>query len=101
MNQIQVLLAVTMTEHSEENRHHFERHVALLPEVMECFSVSGDRDGRVAAHLVVDEEAELSGSEPEHGLVVDGNALVLARRLVDHLRNARPARGEIRDHLGA
>jgi Lrp/AsnC family transcriptional regulator len=32
---IQVLLLVAMTEHTEENR---------LPEVMECFSVSGDRD---------------------------------------------------------
>jgi Lrp/AsnC family transcriptional regulator len=42
--QIQVLLAVAMTEHSEENRQAFEGHVARLPEVMECFSVSGDRD---------------------------------------------------------
>lgn len=42
--QIQVLLAVGMTEHTDENRHDFERHVALLPEVTECFSVSGERD---------------------------------------------------------
>ena len=42
--QIQVLLAVAMTEHTDENRHDFERHVALLPEVTECFSVSGERD---------------------------------------------------------
>jgi Lrp/AsnC family transcriptional regulator len=41
---IQVLLLVAMTEHTEENRRNFERHVSLLPEVMECFSVSGDRD---------------------------------------------------------
>jgi len=41
---IEVLLLVAMTEHSDENRHNFERHVSLLPEVMECFSVSGDRD---------------------------------------------------------
>ncbi len=41
---IHVLLAVAMTEHSDENRRSFERHVALLPEVMECFSVSGERD---------------------------------------------------------
>ena len=41
---IQVLLLVAMTEHTDENRQGFERHVALLPEVTECFSVSGDRD---------------------------------------------------------
>jgi len=42
--QIQVLLAVAMTEHTDENRHDFEHHVAALPEVMECYSVSGERD---------------------------------------------------------
>lgn len=41
---IQVLLLVTMTEHTDENRHSFEQHVSMLPEVTECFSVSGDRD---------------------------------------------------------
>jgi len=41
---LQVLVLVAMTEHSDENRKNFERHVSLLPEVMECFSVSGDRD---------------------------------------------------------
>jgi Lrp/AsnC family transcriptional regulator len=41
---IEVLLLVAMTEHSDENRQSFERHVTLLPEVMECFSVSGERD---------------------------------------------------------
>lgn len=41
---IQVLLFVAMTEHTEENRQSFEQHVAVLPEVTECFSVSGDRD---------------------------------------------------------
>ena len=41
---IQVILLVTMTEHTDDNRHSFERHVSLLPEVLECFSVSGDRD---------------------------------------------------------
>jgi len=42
--QIQVLLAVAMTEHTDENRHDFEQHVGLLPEVTECYSVSGERD---------------------------------------------------------
>jgi Lrp/AsnC family transcriptional regulator len=40
-----------MTEHTDENRQSFERHVALLPEVTECFSVSGDRD--YVLHVVV------------------------------------------------
>ncbi len=41
---IQVLLLVAMTEHTDENRQGFEKHVMLLREVTECFSVSGDRD---------------------------------------------------------
>ncbi|MDX1500412.1 MAG: Lrp/AsnC family transcriptional regulator [Woeseiaceae bacterium] len=49
--QIQVLLAVAMTEHTDLNRHAFERHVSLLPEVTECFSVSGERD--YLLHVVV------------------------------------------------
>lgn len=48
---IQVLLLVTMTEHTDENRHSFEQHVSRLPEVTECFSVSGDRD--YVLHVVV------------------------------------------------
>jgi Lrp/AsnC family transcriptional regulator len=31
-------------EHSDKIRNDFESHVESLPEVMECFSVSGDRD---------------------------------------------------------
>ena len=42
--QIHVLLSVTMVEHSDKTRTGFETHVKNLPEVMECFSVSGDRD---------------------------------------------------------
>jgi Lrp/AsnC family transcriptional regulator len=48
---IQVLLLVAMTEHTDENRQSFERHVSSLPEVTECFSVSGDRD--YVLHVVV------------------------------------------------
>ncbi len=48
---IQVLLFVAMTEHTDENRESFERHVAMLPEVTECYSVSGDRD--YVLHVVV------------------------------------------------
>ena len=33
-----------MVQHTEETRRAFEAHVETLPEVMECYSVSGDRD---------------------------------------------------------
>ena len=42
--QIHVLLSVSMVEHSDCIRQSFETHVEQLPEVMECFSISGDRD---------------------------------------------------------
>ena len=42
--QIHVLLSVTMVQHSDKTRQSFEAHVEGLPEVMECFSVSGERD---------------------------------------------------------
>lgn len=42
--QIHVLLAVAMVEHTDANRDSFEAHVQTLPEVTECYSVSGDRD---------------------------------------------------------
>lgn len=48
---IQVLLLVTMIEHTDENRRSFEQHVSTLSEVTECFSVSGDRD--YVLHVVV------------------------------------------------
>ena len=42
--QIHVLLSVAMVEHTDVNRDSFEGHVQSLPEVTECYSVSGDRD---------------------------------------------------------
>jgi len=42
--QIHVLLSVSMVEHSDRVRQSFETHVETLPEVMNCFSVSGERD---------------------------------------------------------
>jgi Lrp/AsnC family transcriptional regulator len=33
-----------MVMHSDRTREDFESHVKSLPEVMECYSVSGDRD---------------------------------------------------------
>jgi Lrp/AsnC family transcriptional regulator len=42
--QIHVMLSVSMVKHSDRTREEFEAHVQRLPEVMECYSVSGDRD---------------------------------------------------------
>lgn len=42
--QIHVMLSVSMVKHSDRTREKFEAHVEELPEVMECYSVSGDRD---------------------------------------------------------
>jgi len=42
--QIHVVLSVSMVMHSDQTRKEFEDHVQGLPEVMECYSVSGDRD---------------------------------------------------------
>ena len=50
---IHVLLAVSMTEHTDENRQAFERHVADLAEVTECFTVAGDRD--YVLHVVAED----------------------------------------------
>jgi Lrp/AsnC family transcriptional regulator len=42
--QIHVMLSVSMVKHSDRTRKEFESHVQSIPEVMECYSVSGDRD---------------------------------------------------------
>jgi Lrp/AsnC family transcriptional regulator len=42
--QIHVLLSVSMIQHTDKIRQSFEAHVEHLTEVMECFSVSGERD---------------------------------------------------------
>ena len=42
--QIHVMLSVSMVKHSDRTRKDFEAHVQSLPEVMECYSTSGDRD---------------------------------------------------------
>jgi len=41
---IEVLLMVAMIEHTDENRRAFENQVLSLPNVLECFSISGERD---------------------------------------------------------
>ena len=81
--QIQVLLAVAMTEHTDQNRHDFERHVALLPEVTECFSVSGERD--YLLHVVVRDmdayNAFLNSQILRHAAVRSASSTFVLRRV--------------------
>jgi len=80
---IQVLLLVAMTEHTDENRQSFERHVSLLPQVTECFSVSGDRD--YVLHVVVqdmDTYNEFLNSEVlKHSAVRSASSTFVLRRV--------------------
>lgn len=80
---IQVLLLVAMTEHTDENRQSFERHVSLLPQVTECFSVSGDRD--YVLHVVVqdmDTYNEFLNSEVlKHPAVRSASSTFVLRRV--------------------
>ncbi len=80
---IQVLLLVTMTEHTDENRQSFEHHVSLLPEVTECFSVSGDRDYQL--HVVVEDMDSyndfLNGQILRHAAVRSASSTFVLRRV--------------------
>lgn len=81
--QIQVQLAVAMTEHTDENRHDFERHVRLLPAVTECYSVSGERD--YLLHVVVRDMEEytkfLNGQILKHPAVRSASSTFVLRRV--------------------
>lgn len=80
---IQVLLLVTMTEHTDENRRSFEQHVSSLPEVTECFSVSGDRD-YVLQVLVEDMDSYnefLNGQILRHAAVRSASSTFVLRRV--------------------
>ena len=81
--QIQVLLSVAMTEHTDENRHSFERHVQSLPEVTECYSVSGERD--YVLHVIVsDMEAYnqfLNAQVLKHAAVRSASSTFALRRV--------------------
>jgi DNA-binding Lrp family transcriptional regulator len=80
---IQVLLLVAMTEHTDENRQSFERHVSLLPEVTECFSVSGDRD--YVLHVVVQDmdtyNEFLNAQVLKHSAVRSASSTFVLRRV--------------------
>lgn len=80
---IQVLLLVAMTEHSDSNREGFERHVSSLPEVTECFSVSGERD--YVLHVVVRDMDSyndfLNGQILKHAAVRSASSTFVLRRV--------------------
>ena len=80
---LQVLLLVAMTEHTDSNRQSFERHVSLLPEVTECFSVSGDRD--YVLHVVVRDMDSyndfLNGQILKHPAVRSASSTFVLRRV--------------------
>lgn len=80
---IQVLLLVAMTEHTDENRQSFERHVSLLPQVTECFSVSGDRD--YVLHVVVQDmdtyNEFLNSQVLKHAAVRSASSTFVLRRV--------------------
>jgi len=81
--QIQVLLAVAMTEHTDENRHDFEHHVQTLPEVTECYSVSGERD-YVVQVIVADMDAYnqfLNSQILKHPAVRSASSTFVLRRV--------------------
>lgn len=80
---IQVLLLVAMKEHTEKNRESFERHVSLLPEVMECFSVSGDRDYllQVVAHDMDSYNDFLNSEVLRHEAVQSASSTFVLRRV--------------------
>jgi len=81
--QIQVLLAVAMIEHTDDNRHDFERHVQSLPEVTECYSVSGERD--YVLQVVVRDMAAyndfLNGQILKHPAVRSASSTFVLRRV--------------------
>lgn len=80
---IQVLLLVAMTEHTDNNRQSFENHVSLLPEVTECFSVSGDRD--YVLHVVATDMDGytdfLNNSILKHSTVKSASSTFVLRRV--------------------
>jgi Lrp/AsnC family transcriptional regulator len=81
--QLQVLLSVAMTEHTDENRHDFENHVETLPEVTECYSVSGERD-HVLHVLVKDMDAYnqfLNSQILKHPTVRSASSTFVLRRV--------------------
>jgi Lrp/AsnC family transcriptional regulator len=80
---IQVVLLVAMTEHTDENRDSFEAHISRLAQVTECFSISGDRDYLLHV-LVADMEAYtafLNAEILKHPAVRSASSTFVLRRI--------------------
>ena len=80
---IQVLLLVAMTEHSDENRLDFDTHVGRMPEVKARFSVAGERDYMLQV-LVHDMEAYtefLNAQILKHPAVRSASSTFVLRRV--------------------
>ena len=80
---IEVLLLVAMTEHTDENRREFESHVRHLPEVLECFSVSGESDYmlQVIAHDMDSYTHFLNTEILKHSAVRAANSTFVLKRV--------------------
>ncbi len=80
---IEVLLLVAMTEHTDENRRDFENHVRSLPNVLECFSVSGERDYilQVVAHDMDSYTDFLNSEILKHAAVRSASSTFVLKRV--------------------
>lgn len=80
---IRVLLAVALTEHTDENRDSFEAHIKSLPEVIECFSASGDRDYvlQVVAQDMEAYDRFLNQKVLKHAAVQSANSTFVLRQV--------------------
>lgn len=78
---IRVLLAVALTEHTDQNRDSFESHMISLPEVIECFSASGDRDYvlQIVARSMEDYDRFLNAKVLKHPAVQSANSTFVLR----------------------
>lgn len=80
---IRVLLAVALTEHTDQNRDSFESHMISLPEVVECFSASGDRDYvlQIVARSMEDYDRFLNAEVLKHPAVQSANSTFVLREV--------------------
>lgn len=80
---IRVLLAVALTEHTDQNRDSFEAHMISLPEVVECFSASGDRDYvlQIVARSMAGYDRFLNAKVLKHPAVQSANSTFVLREV--------------------
>ena len=80
---LRILLSVALAEHSDENRLSFEHHVESLPEVMECFSTSGERDYvlQIVARDMEDYDRFLNEKILKHSAVQSATSTFVLRQV--------------------